>query len=189
MAHRRSRRPSAVKHDTAPRVVYTTAQRNDNERVARGDAPASDGLSDRLCRVLEARLTPYRIDTSVPFAVNVGGALQRDYLGGLEWSSEFALFIKHSLPKDAAEARKLWIEWWRVPYVYGRLLATFGADVLEAVLGLVRDRIHPRALERTIRKTLTTINRWKGRVMARVRYYLPYELYDRPGLLAQILAE
>jgi hypothetical protein len=171
---------------TAPRMVYTTAARNQNEAVLRGAVP--DAHSLRYDRLVESRMPPSRIDTSRPYS-DTGGAKSKDYLGGLDWCKEADAYFKHSLPAAIAEARRLWIEWWRIPYVLGRAAVAVGKEKLDAVLALERDGVHPRTLERRSRHTLTWIARAKAQVMRCVRALLPHDLYDHPYRLAQSLAD
>jgi len=175
---------------STPRVVYTTAARNNNESVLRGSGQGSvsDAHSDRYDRLVESRMPPMRIDTSHPF-LDTGGAKSRDYLGGLEWSKEAQLFFKHSLPAAIAEAKRLWVEWWRLDYVVQRCTIAVGKEKLDAVLALERDGVHPRALERHTRHTLAWISRAKHLVMRVVRALLPVDDYDHPYRLAQSLAD
>lgn len=189
MAKRRGR-ANHIDRSTAspitPRVIYTTAARNANESVLRGSA--SDAHSIRYDRLVESRMPPSRIDTSRPYA-ETDGASNVNYLGGLQWSPEFERYIKHSLPAAIAEAKRLWVEWWRLDYVVQRCTIAVGKEKLDAVLALERDGVHPRTLERQTRHTLAWISRAKALVMRFVRTLLPFDYYDHPHLLAQSLAD
>jgi len=128
-----------------------------------------------------------QINTSRPYEINAGGAEIKDSMGGLAFTIAMDRYLRHSLPQSVADARRLWIEWWRIEYVLERVTTLLGSDMAGLVLALERDHTHPREVERRSRYTLRTITRARSQALRLVRHLLPYEYYDRPSLLSGLL--
>lgn len=58
---------------------------------------------------------------------------------GNEWAPEFARYMAPVLPRIVAEERQMWLRWWDISYVLGRLRKRLGYMAVEAALACLRD--------------------------------------------------
>jgi hypothetical protein len=202
---RRNKRHRDTHAAPAPNaLVYTTARRNANERVAHhqpdltqrclytGSPIPLDFPTSRIRHVFSGSLLrpiPATIDSSVPFPVDNATRRRNDYQGAMTWTLAFERYIKHVLPRTVEEALLIWREWWRIPYVVARVTLAIGRERMDAVLALLRDEEPAHRLVRRTRHTLTWIVQSKSRATRLVRQqYLPYSLLDHITDLSQTLA-
>jgi len=60
-------------------------------------------------------------------------------LGSRAWSYAFARYMMSVLPRIVAEERRMWLQWWEIDYVAGRIRKRLGAEMLDVTLAVLRD--------------------------------------------------
>jgi hypothetical protein len=139
----------------------------------------------RLPADLDERSIPPKIDRAEDYHTDEAGVTARKaYNGGLEWSGGFKRYIGGVVPFNISEARRLWWEWWNLPYVLERVRLEVGQEQLDVALALLRDDLPENVVAKRYNHTLYWVVRAKRRAERAVRTkYLPRHLLRHFGEL------
>lgn len=91
---------------------------------------------------------------------------------GKEWSTAFARYMTPVLPRIVAEERQMWIRWWDIEYVVGRLRKRLGAESLEVALAVLRDGVEVADVAKEWRRSVEWVTyRTRNVVLMAASYF------------------
>lgn len=121
---KRPRRPKAPPRKTVLNTDVLTGDYLD---------PAHVHFFKRMPDVDESRPEPAR--QPIPYTLHSA----RETAVGKDWSPAFSRYMAPVLPRLIAEERRMWVCWWDVEYVVGRLVKYLGKETVSATILVLRD--------------------------------------------------